>query len=738
MNQNKYLIKCLFCLLFLLGWNCHGSYAQERRKVGLVLGGGGAKGAAEIGVLKVLEEAEIPIDYIAGTSIGAIVGGLYAIGYDAATLDSLYRNQDWMFLIKDQVKRESEAFLSKEEKEKYLLHIPLSKEKKVAFTSGGYVAGQNILNLFSKLTVGYHSVDHFSDLPIPFRCVAVDIVEGKEVVLDSGSLPLAMRASMSIPGVFSPVEWNGMLLVDGGALNNLPVDVVKEMGADVVICIDLSTGWHSKEELKSASTVLDQLVGIMGQPKYRSNKEQADLYINPALKGYNAASFQSEAIDTMLLRGELAAREKWDDLLALRRYIYYDNAPDFSPEKETKSCLAGTYSIGKIEIEGIGGKEREWVRRKIGLQEHSEISQTEIDRVLVKLQGFDIFSRVEYRLGNTDPHDLVFLLAMKDYRKINIGARFDTEELASILVNLSNNQQLATKHHYSVTGRISKNPYLEAEYAFGHLFGAKFGVSYRLGYHDFDLYVGKHDVGTMKFTSHALSGYYTRDIANFRMKIGAQFEYYDYRSELFDRQGTPHEIRSDAFLNYFADFTMDTYDRVYYPTHGSRIRIRGTLYTDDGISYNDEGPSGALDFHAGTAIRLGSRFCLLPSIQGRFLFNDNLPYIYRNCVGGNVDADYLPWQKAWESVQHVHFIERNFAATKLAFRYRIHKKFYATALGEYGKENDKIEDMFSGNDLWGCALRFSYDFLLGPIAIQANYSNLYKNVGVYISAGFKF
>ncbi|MFQ9502638.1 MAG: hypothetical protein ACLR1G_00170 [Alistipes indistinctus] len=123
---------------------------------------------------------------------------------------------------------------------------------------------------------------------------------------------------------------------------------------------------------------------------------------------------------------------------------------------------------------------------------------------------------------------------------------------------------------------------------------------------------------------------------------------------------------------------------------------------------------------------------------GTFSFQRQPPVYLSELCRGNVDADYLPWQKAWESVQHVHFIERNFAATKLAFRYRIHKKFYATALGEYGKENDKIEDMFSGNDLWGCALRFSYDFLLGPIAIQANYSNLYKNVGVYISAGFKF
>ena len=141
---------------------------HSRKKVGLVLGGGGAKGAAEVGVLKVLEEADIPIDYIAGTSIGAIVGGLYAIGYDAADIDSLYRNQDWIFLLGDQVKRESETFLSKEEREKYIVHIPLSKERKVSLPTG-YVKGQNIFNLFSKLTVGYHQVDDFSNLPIPFR-----------------------------------------------------------------------------------------------------------------------------------------------------------------------------------------------------------------------------------------------------------------------------------------------------------------------------------------------------------------------------------------------------------------------------------------------------------------------------------------------------------------------------------------------------------------------------------------
>ena len=737
-KMHKKRIFYFFLMLCCLSANTGLQAQQSRKKVGLVLGGGGAKGAAEVGVLKVLEEADIPIDYIAGTSIGAIVGGLYAIGYDAADLDSLYRNQDWLFLLSDQVKRESKAFLSKEEKEKYLIHVPLSKEKKMTLPTG-YVTGQNIVNLFSKLTVGYHQVDDFSTLPIPFRCVTVDLVEGQEVVLSSGSLPMAMRASMSIPGVFAPVEWDGMMLVDGGALNNLPVDVVREMGADIVICVDLSTGWKKKEELKSASAVFDQLIGIMGQIKYRKNKAEADIYINPPLKGYTAASFQPEAIDTMLVRGEQAARRQWKELQALRQYIYADEGNSVTPSAgPQKPSYTNAYQIGRIEIEGIDGEEKEWIRKKIVLQEQSSIRPEEIDRTLAMLQGLDIFSRVEYRLTNAAPYDLIFLLEPKEYRRINIGARFDTEDLASIIANISNNQQLSTRHHYALTGRISRNPYLETEYAYGHLFGAKIVFSYRLGYHDFDLYAGKHKLDGMEFLSHSLAGYYTRDIGNFRLKAGARFEYYDYHSDMFRQDGSRLSHSSDHFLNYFASFTMDTYDRRYYPTHGSRIEIQGTVHTDNGVQYDNDTPFGAVAIHAETALRLNRRFYLLPSLKGRLLFGSSIPAIYQNCAGGFADANYLPWQMAWETSQHTHLLERNVMTGRLAFRYRVKGKFYLTALGEYGKEAHKTSHLFSGDDLWGCALRASYDFVLGPISIQTNYSNLGKNVGIYINAGFKF
>ena len=602
-------------LCFLVLFCCFFAYTplqaqQPRKKVGLVLGGGGAKGAAEVGVLKVLEEADIPVDYIAGTSIGAIVGGLYAIGYDAADIDSLYRNQNWLFLLSDQVKRESETFLSKEEREKYIVHIPLSKERKVSLPTG-YVKGQNIFNLFSKLTVGYHQVDDFSNLPIPFRCVAVDLVEGKEVVFSSGSLPMAMRASMSIPGVFAPVEWKGKMLVDGGALNNLPVDVAKEMGADVIICVDLSTGWKKKEELKSASSVVEQLISMMGQNKYRKNMAEADLYINPSLKGYSAASFQSEAIDTMIQRGEQAARQKWDELMALRKYIYADACDSVASDdtlqdkriKLQKPSQTEAYHIGSIQIEGISGEEEKWIRKKIALRENSEVSPEEIDGTLAMLRGLNIFSRVEYRQSNEEPYDLVFMLEPNESRRISVGARFDTQDLASVIAQISNNQQFSTRHHYAFTGRISRNPYLEMKYAYGNLFGAKIGISYRMAHYDFDLYADKHKLDALEFLSHSFAGFYTRDIGNFRLKSGVQFDYYHYHSDMFERDGSIQSRSSDHFLNYFASVVMDTYDRRFSRPVAVAFRFRAFC------------------------IRMTEYIMPMVILLARLLFKENVPYV---------------------------------------------------------------------------------------------------------------
>lgn len=314
--------------LFCLSATCVAKDGN-RLRVGIALGGGGARGAAEVGVLKVIEEMGIPIDYIAGSSIGSIVGGLYAIGYDAQQLDTIFRQQKWLSLIGGRNDDYSGDPIRQEGGITYVFGFPV-RGRQASSTEGAYgvgLSGDSITTMLDHLTKKYDGVRSFDDLPIPFRCVAVDIHTHEEVIMDSCELELAMRASMAIPGAFKPVKWKGRTLVDGGMLNNLPVDVVRAMGADVVIAIDLDQVDHAdrdfslKEEF-GIGGLLDWLVSRPDWKKLKANREDADVYIRPNLWEFGVSSFSDNSIDEMILRGEEAARKAKDELLHLRDSIY--------------------------------------------------------------------------------------------------------------------------------------------------------------------------------------------------------------------------------------------------------------------------------------------------------------------------------------------------------------------------------------------------------------------------------
>ena len=216
-----------------------------RPKVAVVLSGGGAKGAAHVGALKVIEEAGIPVDMVVGTSMGAIIGGLYSVGHTPECLDSILRAQEWTTLLTDRKKEQEQSFLARERNDNFILNIPLGKKNEKdslqnTNSKAGIIEGRNVVKMFQKLIAPeYEGEIDFNKLPVRFACVAVDAASGKEVVFHSGRLDTAMRASMSIPGAFRPIRKDSMLLIDGGILNNYPVDVARQMGADIVIGVDV-------------------------------------------------------------------------------------------------------------------------------------------------------------------------------------------------------------------------------------------------------------------------------------------------------------------------------------------------------------------------------------------------------------------------------------------------------------------------------------------------------------------
>ncbi len=325
------------CILSMLtGWQrVDAKGLKERPKVGLVLGGGGAKGAATVGVLKHIEKSGIPIDCIAGTSIGSIVGGLYACGYRSEQLDSMFRTQDWMDLLTDRNMDFSGKPLVKRDGVTYLFGFPITRKgSMLEDKSVGIIRGDKILALLDSMTRRPDSIS-FDSLPIPFRCVATDFINRRKVVLKSGNLARSMRASMAIPGVFKAIDIDGVELMDGGLVDNLPVDVVLDMGADIVIAVDLAVNKHEdsedwKRERKSkkhesAENYLGKLLHWIRQrpdlPQYRENLKHVDIYINPNLKGFSAASFNEKKVAEMILLGEEAGEKALKELKKTARRV---------------------------------------------------------------------------------------------------------------------------------------------------------------------------------------------------------------------------------------------------------------------------------------------------------------------------------------------------------------------------------------------------------------------------------
>ncbi|NQT24983.1 patatin-like phospholipase family protein [candidate division KSB1 bacterium] len=296
---------------------------SDRPKIGLVLSGGGALGFAHIGTLKMLDSLEIPIDYIAGTSMGGILGALYSIGYDGLELENLVQSTDWIDLFRDHPPRNKLPYFEKKMAKRF--QLVFSMEGIHPVPPSGLIFGQKVSLLFSSLTFPYEHIRYFDDLPIPFRCVAVDLVTGNEVVLNQGSLARAMRSTMAIPSVFSPVEWGDSLLVDGGIMNNLPVDVVRSMGADIVIAVDVGNRLRPKENLNSALKVLDQSINMLGIQKWKENIQQVDFLIHPELEELAMGDFMDEKIAQILHDGEVAARQAETELVMLKHALNLGN-----------------------------------------------------------------------------------------------------------------------------------------------------------------------------------------------------------------------------------------------------------------------------------------------------------------------------------------------------------------------------------------------------------------------------
>jgi NTE family protein len=413
-------------LLLAIGLSSSAVFAQEpprRPKIGLALGGGGARGAAHIGVLRVLEQNRIPIDYIAGTSMGSIVGGLYAAGYDPDQLENLVTTIDWANIFSDLPPRRQRSFRRKEDDFLYGLGLEFGLKGGLTLPSG-LLAGRKLSFLLQTVTMPAAGIDDFDRLSIPFHAVAADVLTGEAVVLSRGNLGKALRASMAIPVAFTPVELDGRLLIDGGNAQNLPVQTVKAMGADIIIAVDVgSSGVVPKEKPKTATGILNRLIDIPLLQNTVASRKLADTVIIPDLTGIGTADFL-RAKET-IPRGEAAAKTHLPELARLS----VSEAEYRAWREAHRGPMPEPPAIRAITVSPVEGLDE---RRIIHLVETrpGPLDLPTLDKDLERLYGTGLFENVEFDLqGRGAERDLRIIPTVKSWGPtyLRLGLAFDSD-----------------------------------------------------------------------------------------------------------------------------------------------------------------------------------------------------------------------------------------------------------------------------------------------------------------------
>ena len=748
-----------------------------RPTVALVLSGGGAKGAAHVGVIRRIEELGIPVDMVLGTSMGGLVGALYSLGYTPDQLDEIVSNVDWEWAFSDKLSREFISYEDMKYREKYMLSIPFFYEKDyfeakmqhdmrygvmrklhddfhigadsptgmallkrnlLGSLPSGYIYGQNVNNLISSLTVGYQDSLDFKDFPKPFVCIAADMVSGKAKIWHSGKINQAMRSTMSIPGLFAPVKVDGMVLVDGGLRDNYPTSLAKEMGADIIIGVDLSQGRRAYTDVNNIADIISQGIDMLGLEAFEQNVSIPDVKIKPDLRGYNMMSFNPVAIDTIKARGYAAAMANDSLLRAVAKRTALSD--EMTSKKSAVGYKLDSLMISEVDILGVLPREKEMLKQRFHLKFDKKISRADLDRIIDNIYGTQSYDYVTYELlGSDDPYKLVLTCKKGPIHQFGLGVRADTEEIVSVLLNVGINAHKMYGHAFDFTGRISANPSLTVRWSYDAPKMPTLNVAASVRW---------TDLGLLNLWENRLSlGYLNTKqelyLSNlnwklFDMRVGARNELIRIKNIKSSQIIGDYDFSQldNDFITAFAEGRADTFDDGYFPDKGFTA---GASY---GWTFGGF-PHKFNNFHTVTAdakvvVPGGKVFAFIPSFNARFLFGNDVPVAYFNAMGGSMPGRYVDQQMPFIGVNNLSAMKNILTVFRTDFRFKVLKNNYVTAIVNYARDCDRLKDYAVGDGYFGAALEYSYDTIFGPLSFNVHWSNLTNVVGIYLSAGFSF
>ncbi|RIW17087.1 alpha/beta hydrolase [Algoriphagus lacus] len=776
--KRKCTLICLF--LVLLTGICGESNAfqqvqsaDDRPKIGLVLSGGGAKGMAHVGVIRAMEKAGIRPDYVVGTSMGSVVGGLYAMGYNADELEKIIRGIDWDLIISNRVSFENIAFEEKEYYNRYLLEFPI-RNGKISLPSG-LIEGQMLSEVLHYYTWPARKYQNFDEFPIPFRCIATDISTGKPVIFKDGYLHDALRSSIAIPTAFTAFQLDSTMVVDGGVVNNFPVDVVREMGADFVIGVNVSDEDFIKaEKLEGFGAILMQIAMAESLGKTAENIKITDIYIKPELGPYGTASF-----------GDYDAILKIGDETGEKFYPEFKRVADslgLSDHAQGIGLEARAIRFKDISVIGNSLFPTPLILSKLGLQAGDEVTRDELQEGINRVFGMNGFYKVDYSLVPSGANDYALQIRVKEKpsKLLNTSIHYDNQFSAGILLNYTARDLIGKSSRTVVIADISENPKFRIDHYKYVGPSKKFAFNLRLNYLNQELPTyenGEEQNLTVVKNSRAeallistsslqqafsfgmifensnskfrFNSIFSEGIKSaYQRYMGIKFRYYrnSQNDRNFPTKGAEGLIESVFNIQDWIGLNLESgVDTLFLDSDGELIPVPVTTL-DKLVETLTPKPHATLYGRYSKFLRLSPKFQFRPEVagglvlsteEGSKIFQDFYVGGYQNIRFG----DTRFWGLNYAEVSTPNFIK---AGAELQF-VPVKKIFLRGGLNFLGfskqyplDETEFPDKVFRDETYFGYGADISYNSIMGPISFGVSSNSADKKLRTYFSIGLSF
>lgn len=729
-------------ILFLLILSPLLLFAQKQPRVGLVLSGGGAKGFAHIGVIRELEKAGVQIDYVGGTSMGAIIGGLYASGYRADEIEGIIRGQNFNSLLQDEIPRRQKPYFEKFFLEKHAITLPI-----VGGTIGlpmGLSKGQSVLNLFTEILAPVDDITDFSKLPIPFYCIATDIETGEEIVLDKGSLALALRASGSFPSLLNPVEIDGRLLVDGGVVNNFPVDKMKEKGVDIIIGVSVEGDLFKRKELSSIVAVLMQIINFQMYKKSEEHIKKVDIFMRPKVTEYNVISF--DKADEIIEGGTRATKPY---------KVVFDSIAKLQTVKKRIPRIIknkGMFLVDRIIIKGNKNYTKDYITNKLQIKEGDSTCYKTIAEKINTLTATKNFKRVDYNFTKSFSGKKLEMNIKEDdiSSLLRVGLHYDILYRSGVLLNYNHKKILFRNDEVSFDLVIGDKIRYNLEYFLDDGF---FGYGFSSRYNSFssnilfnDNIINKINIDYRDFTNR-LYAQTTLD-RKFAFGFGLEHKNLNVFSETVLTNKSKTYFDFSNYLNGIAFLKMDTFNKTQFPTEGFYLDANFTwhLWSDRNkrvsqlaIESEPFARFSKVDARIGFATTLRKKLTFQNTTDVGFFLGNEKTDVFNYRLGG-YNKNYINTFFPMYGYDFSELSDKSFLRSQLDIRYELFNRHYVSVIANYARlDNNIFEVIDLFEDLKsGYAVGYGLETVLGPIELKYSWSPDHNRNYWLFNLGFWF